>query len=189
MVFLAKMLQQFQIRPPHKNFRLMLISAKFDGLSEEITNYCHKYLIEQPMGIKNQIRYLRLQSTINFTHPNHKKLSFVLTYLHSIINNLSKYKPYGWNLKYEFHTSDYLHSLQMMKEIAENPLNIENYLCNIDLEEEKGKLNVDDIDFKALKFMIGDVGYVGKLADDIDRLKMNILIDHFISPEIFKFRS
>ena len=77
----------------------------------------------------------------------------------------------------------------MMKEIAENPLNIENYLCNIDLEEEKGKLNVEDIDFKALKFMIGDVGYVGKLADDIDRLKMNILIDHFISPEIFKLKS
>ena len=138
------------------------------------------------MGIKNQIRYLRQQNTINFTHPNHKKLSFVLTYLHSIINNLSKFKPYGWNMKYEFHTSDYLHSLQMMKEIAENPLHVENYECNIDLEEEKLNVDVDNIDFKALKFMLGEVGYVGKLADDIDRVKMNLLIDYFLNPEIFK---
>jgi len=100
MSFLAKMLQQFQIRPPHKNFRLVLISTKFEGLNEEITNYCHKYLIEQPLDIKNQIKYLRLVNTVNFTHPYHKKISFVLTYLHSVINNLSKYKPYGWNLKY-----------------------------------------------------------------------------------------
>lgn len=64
MLFLSKVLQQFQIRPPHKNFRLILISAMFDSLNEEITSYCHKYLIEQPLGIKNQIRYLREHSTI-----------------------------------------------------------------------------------------------------------------------------
>ena len=33
--------------------------------------------------------------------------------------------------------------------------------------------------------MIGEIGYVGKLADDIDRIKMNILIDQFINPNIF----
>lgn len=122
MVFLSKMLQQFQIRPPHKNFRLILISAQFDELNEEITSYCHKYLIEQPMGIRNQMRYLRQQSTINFTHPSHRQLAFVLTYLHSITNNLSKYKPYGWNLRYEFTTADYLSSLQKLKEVGESRL-------------------------------------------------------------------
>ena len=30
---LAKVLQQFQIKPPHPNFRLILISAVFDGLT------------------------------------------------------------------------------------------------------------------------------------------------------------
>ena len=118
MIFLARMLQQFQIRRPHPNFRLILISSK--GLSPEISTYCHKYLIEQPMGINNQMKYLRLQSTVTFTDPQHKQLAFVLTYLHAIINNLSKYKPYGWNMQYEFHTTDYLHSLQTLKEIAES---------------------------------------------------------------------
>lgn len=33
--------------------------------------------------------------------------------------------------------------------------------------------------------MLGEVGYVGKLADDIDRAKMRILIDHFINPDVF----
>jgi hypothetical protein len=53
------MLQQFQVRPPHKNFRLVLISAPFEGLNEELTSYCHKYLIEQPSGVRNQLHYLR----------------------------------------------------------------------------------------------------------------------------------
>lgn len=33
--------------------------------------------------------------------------------------------------------------------------------------------------------MIGEIGYVGKLADDIDREKMNIIINQFINPNIF----
>lgn len=153
------MLQQFQIRPPHKHFRLILISAKFEGLSEEITNFCHKYLIEQPSGIKNQIRYLRDINTVTLVHPEHKKIAFVLTYLHSIINNLSKYKPYGWNIKYEFHSADYLSSLQKLKEIAESRLDpdihLELYECNIDVADELDKVKIDEIDFKALRYMIG----------------------------------
>lgn len=33
--------------------------------------------------------------------------------------------------------------------------------------------------------MIGEIGYIGKLADDIDRSKMKIIIDEFINPDIF----
>ena len=55
LLFLSRMLQQFQVRPPHKNFRLVLISTAFEGLSEELTSYCHKYLIEQPSGMRNQL--------------------------------------------------------------------------------------------------------------------------------------
>ncbi len=33
--------------------------------------------------------------------------------------------------------------------------------------------------------MIGEIGYIGKLADDIDRSKMKIIIEQFISPSIF----
>ena len=54
------------------------------------------------------------------------------------------------------------------------------------MEEERDKIKVGAIDFKAIRFMIGDVGYVGKLADDIDRVKMNLIIDYFVNPNIFK---
>ena len=33
--------------------------------------------------------------------------------------------------------------------------------------------------------MIGEIGYIGKLADDIDRSRMKIIIDEFINPDIF----
>jgi len=45
---------------------------------------------------------------------------------------------------------------------------------------------VDEVDFRALRYMLGEVGYIGKLADDIDRVKMTLLISHFINPNIFK---
>ena len=41
------------------------------------------------------------------------------------------------------------------------------------------------MDFKALRYMLGEIGYVGKLADDIDRAKMNILVRHFLSNTVF----
>ena len=101
LLFLSRMLQQFQVRPPHKNFRLVLISTAFEGLSEELTSYCHKYLIEQPSGMRNQLHYLREASvTLPLLHPTHKKIAFVISYLHSLASNLAKYKPYGWNIKY-----------------------------------------------------------------------------------------
>lgn len=42
---------------------------------------------------------------------------------------------------------------------------------------------MENIDFKGLKYLIGEVSYVGKLADDIDRQKMRILIDKYLSSE------
>jgi hypothetical protein len=33
--------------------------------------------------------------------------------------------------------------------------------------------------------MLGEIGYVGKLADDIDRAKMNILVNHLLSNTVF----
>ena len=33
--------------------------------------------------------------------------------------------------------------------------------------------------------MIGEIGYIGKLADDIDRAKMTILINQFLNPALF----
>lgn len=61
---------------------------------------------------------------------------------------------------------------------------MERYECNIDLEEIS-KEDLENVDFKALKYMLGEVGYVGKLADDIDRSKMTLLVDTLINPDIF----
>lgn len=62
---------------------------------------------------------------------------------------------------------------------------MERYECNIDLEEEVKKISLDEVDFKALQYMLGEIGYVGKLADDIDRAKMNILVNHLLSKTVF----
>lgn len=73
--------------------------------------------------MRNQLHYLReVSAAISLPHPLHRKLAFVISYLHALVTNLAKYTPYGWNLKYEFHTADFIHALQILKEVVEGPL-------------------------------------------------------------------
>ena len=49
----------------------------------------------------------------------------------------------------------------------------------------------EEIDFAGLKYLIGEINYIGKMADEIDRNKMKILIERHLDPSIleknFKF--
>lgn len=51
-------------------------------------------------------------------------MQLALAYLHALASNLTRYKPYGWNMKYEFNTNDYTHSVRMLKSVAESKMNL-----------------------------------------------------------------
>lgn len=45
----------------------------------------------------------------------------------------------------------------------------------------------NEIDFKGLMYVIGEVNYVGKLANEFDRQKMRIYVNRFINSDIFEY--
>ena len=48
------------------------------------------------------MKYLfsRSQTIINYSQSDEKKVAYSLCLLHSMINEMLKYKPFGWNLNY-----------------------------------------------------------------------------------------
>lgn len=86
-------------------------------------------------------------------------------------------------MSYRFGTADFISAVKVLKEVLECRRDITRYECNIDTETLQEEIDLENIDFKGLKYLIGEVSYVGKLADDIDRQKMRILIDKYLSSE------
>ena len=63
------------------------------------------------------MKYLfsRSQTIINYSQSDEKKVAYSLCLLHSMINEMLKYKPFGWNLNYDFNTGDFLNALLALK--------------------------------------------------------------------------
>lgn len=83
------------------------------------------------------MKYLYEQFPVELIEPDHKKLGYSLCLFHSVINELQKYQYFGWNIPYEFITSDFINALKILKETLENPSNLKNYESNIDQEDLK----------------------------------------------------
>ena len=75
------------------------------------------------------------------------------------------YKPLGWNLQYDFNTADFINALTVLKELAGRSTNLKKYECNIDFEELEEMVKEEEIDFAGLKYLIGEINYIGKMAD------------------------
>lgn len=96
----------------------------------------------------------------------------------------------GWTTPFDFNSADFLNSIKIFKQLLESKSNLNNFQCNIEQEQLK-EIVQDKVDFDGLKYLMGEVNYVGKLTNKIDREKMRIYIKNFISQNVlqngFKF--
>ena len=62
---------------------------------------------------------------------------------------------------------------------------MEVFKCNIDAEfmQENEK---KEVDFDGLRYMVGEVNYIGKMADNIDRQKMRIIVSKHLNKDILQ---
>ena len=98
-------------------------------------------------------------------HPKYfKKLIFSLCFFHSFIQERRKYGPLGWTISYEFTESDLRISCRQVK----------LYIDNMD----------DVLPFEALKYLIAECNYGGRVTDLNDRRLMNTILEHFFNDEV-----
>jgi dynein heavy chain len=94
-----------------------------------------------------------------------KKLLFGLGFFHAIVQERRKFGALGWNIPYEYNNSD---------------LNICLRQLRMFLEE------YDQIPYKLLQFLAGDINYGGRVTDDLDRRTLMTLLRAFYAPDILQ---
>lgn len=99
----------------------------------------------------------------NKKSPEYKKLLFGLCFFNALILERRKYGPLGWNIPYQFSASDLKISQSQLFQFLEF---------------------YDDIPWDALRYMVAEANYGGRVTDPMDRRCINVILSDYYTPEI-----
>ena len=163
---------------PDKDFRLWLSSDPHPRFPISILQRCAKMTTEPPKGIRANM--LRLYSQLTQRHfsrvpevAKYKKLLFSLCWFHSILVERKKFKSLGWNTIYSFNDSDW--------EVSENIL-----AKYFGFKEEDDKMDVDlkNVPWDAIRYLIAEISYGGRVTDDRDRRLLMVYATDCFNPAV-----
>lgn len=153
MPLLEKIIEGIPGENPHPDFRLLLSSSPHPEFPISILQNSIKMTTEPPKGLKaNLCRLYNNVTTETFSKSNkpeiYQKLLFSLSFFHSVLLERKKFLTLGWNVVCDFNDSDF--------EVCENLL-----VVLLDAYE--------DTPWDALKYLIAEANYGGRITDDWDR--------------------
>ncbi|KAI9356982.1 dynein heavy chain and region D6 of dynein motor-domain-containing protein [Zopfochytrium polystomum] len=150
---LDKLVEGIPAANPHPSFRLWLSSSPSPHFPISILQAGIKMTTEPPKGLKANL--VRLYASIEeasypkSTKPQvYQKLLLSLSFYHSLLLERKKFLSLGWNVVCDFNNSDF--------EVCEN-------LLVVLLDE------YSQIPWDALKYLIAEANYGGRVTDDWDR--------------------
>ncbi|KAI5057584.1 hypothetical protein GOP47_0027599 [Adiantum capillus-veneris] len=164
---LEKVIQELEKSNPHEMFRLWLSSEPNDKFPISILQRSVKMTAEPPKGMRANVLRLYTQTTDESfqkckTQSKYQKLFFSLAYFHSVLLERRKFGTLGLNIPYDFNDTDFQVSNDILK----------TYL---DAYEETP--------FEALKFLISEANYGGRVTDEIDRRVLSSYLNQFYCQE------
>jgi len=161
-------------------FRLFLSSNPHPRFPISILQRSIKITTEPPKGIReNMLRLYTNMPEEQFTrvnqkiHVQYKKLLFSLCWFHCILLERRKFKTLGWNVAYDFNESDF--------KISENILQL--YL---DQNTEKSMTGdqAKAVPWDAIRYLIAEINYGGRVTDDWDRRLLNTYANEFFNDKV-----
>ncbi|KAG8349154.1 putative Dynein heavy chain N terminal region 2 domain1 [Trypanosoma vivax] len=175
LVELEKIIDDLAEQRPHSDFRLWLSSVPTTQFPIGILQRSIKMTTEPPTGIKaNMVRLYNQFSDEQFNEHSasspqiYCSLLFALCFFHSVLLERRKFGNLGYNVVYDFTTSDF--------EVSENIITL--YIGNMPSDR------VEDIPFVTIRYLIAEASYGGRVTDDWDRRVINTYISQFMCPEI-----
>jgi dynein heavy chain len=167
MPILEKIVENIPSENPHPDFRLWLSSSPHPQFPISILQIGVKMTTEPPKGLRANM--LRLYNSITDEAYNKTKvpnvyntLLFSLSFFHSLLIERKKFLTLGWNVPCDFNNSDF--------EVCEN-------IVEVLLEE------YDETPWDALKYLIAEANYGGRVTDDWDRRVLRSYINHLFNDE------
>jgi dynein heavy chain, axonemal len=89
----------------------------------------------------------------------YKKLLFGLAWFHSLVIERKRFKTLGWNTIYDFNDSDFIFSDKLIRE----------FLSRVD-----DKVSGQSVQWDAIRYIIAEINYGGRVTDEQDRRLLNI---------------
>lgn len=148
---------------PHEDFRLWITCEPHNEFPLGLLQMGIKVTNEPPKGLKAGM-YRTFTTVINGdflekVDPGEqwRSLVYAVCFMHSIVYERRKFGPLGFCIPYEFNNSDLEASLSY----------IEKHLTN------NQQMGVSKPSFKAIKYMVCEVQYGGRITDNLDRELFN----------------
>jgi dynein heavy chain, axonemal len=174
LVELEKIIDVICEQNPHRDFRLWLSSVPTPQFPIGVLQRAIKMTTEPPKGIKANMQ--RLYNTFSeddlatrgAEHPViYRNLLFSLCFFHSVLLERRKYGTLGYNVLYDFTSSDF--------EVSENIIQL--YIDHMHSD------SVEDVPFVTIRYLIAEASYGGRVTDDWDRRVLNTYMAQYMCPE------
>lgn len=161
---------------PNPNFRLFLTMETNPVIPVNFLRQSRIVMNEPPPGVRaNILDTLRgIPQARLATGPAEKsRLLFLLAWFHAVVQERLRYLPIGWSKGYEFNDSDFDTAV----------LTIDTWLGHM----AKGKANVDpaQIPWAALKTLIKEAVYGGRVDSDYDQRVIDAFVDKTFSARAY----
>eukprot|EP00898_Chlorokybus_atmophyticus_P005691 jgi/Chlat1/6122/Chrsp409S05665 len=152
----------------HEQFRLWITAEPHPKFPIGLLQMSIKVTNEAPVGIraglKSSYAWVSQDMLDGVPRPEWRQLLFVACFCHSVVQERRKFGPIGWNVPYEFNHSDLAASVQFLQ----------NHLNEMDAKRS----NV--ITWTAVRYMVAEIQYGGRITDDYDRLLMNTYAEQYL---------
>ena len=158
----------------HEVFRLWITCEPNKGFPLGLLQMAIKVTTEPPKGIAagmaRTYNTIVTQDFLEKVEPYEKwrNVVFAVCFMHSIVQERRKFGPLGFCIPYEFNTADLEASLTF----------IENHMTNA---FNNGLI----ISWRAIRFMVCDVQYGGRITDDLDREMFGTYGELWLTDRIF----
>jgi len=166
---LQEIIESFDNEPPHENFRLWLSSNPTPAFPLAILQRSLKMTTEPPKGLRANLA--RLYSTCvsdeSFVQCSSKskygRLLFSLSFFHALLLERRKFGTLGLNIAYDFNDTDFSVSDDLLK----------SYLDGY-----------EETPWDALRYLIGEANYGGRITDEIDRRVIKAYLAQFFCEDV-----
>ena len=161
-------------------FRIWMSCEPTDAFPLGLLQRSLKVTNEPPKGIKAGLKktfksIITMEFLEKIEHTAWRTMCYVVSFLHSLMQERRKFGAIGWCIPYEFNDSDLEASLAY----------IEKYLTQLITAQGGGASNPQiNIDFTVINTQVCDIQYGGKVSDNVDREILKAYGDKYFKPAI-----
>ncbi|XP_015117111.1 dynein heavy chain 5, axonemal [Diachasma alloeum] len=158
-------------QPSHPNFRIWMTTESHLLFPISLLQMSIKFTYEPPQGVRAGL--LATYSNMNqemldqCDARQYIPLVYAISFLHTVVQERRKFGALGWNIPYEFNSTDWLATCMF----------INNHLNYSDLKR--------GLSWQTIRYMIGEVQYGGRVTDDYDKRLLNTFTKVWFADTLF----